>query len=88
MLTFDDCLGLCELTEDEIAAIRHHEHLPEIVALELGDFLVRGSDGTLLVKRIIVDDIERAQAEGRFAYAGRLKMTLAQFLRSHPERPD
>ncbi len=30
MLTFDDCLALCELTEEEIDAIAEHEHLPEI----------------------------------------------------------
>ena len=34
MLTFDDCLGLCELSEEEIRAIAEHEHLPEIVALD------------------------------------------------------
>ena len=35
MLTYQDCVGMCELTEDEIRAIAEHEHLPELVALEL-----------------------------------------------------
>ena len=33
MLTYKDCLKLCGLTAEEIAAIARHEHLPEIVAL-------------------------------------------------------
>jgi len=78
---------MCELTEEEIEAIRQHEHVPEIVALEMGDYLIRGADGTLRVKRIIIDDIERARADGRLARAGRLKLTLAHFLKTHPERP-
>jgi hypothetical protein len=32
VLTFEDCLGLCALDEDEIRAIAEHEHIPEIVA--------------------------------------------------------
>jgi hypothetical protein len=30
-----------ELTEEEIAAIAEHEHLPMIVAAELGNYLIR-----------------------------------------------
>ena len=40
MITFDDCLAFCELTEDEIDAIAEHEHLPETVALEMGSYLI------------------------------------------------
>jgi len=36
MLTREDCLALCELSEDEVAAIAEHEHVPEIVAMEMG----------------------------------------------------
>ena len=36
MLTFEDCLSLSELTEEEILAIAEHEHIPELAALELG----------------------------------------------------
>jgi hypothetical protein len=37
-----DCLELCELSEEEVRAIAEHEHIPEVVALELGDYLIRG----------------------------------------------
>ena len=43
-----DCLELCELSEEEVRAIAEHEHIPEVVALELGDYLIGGPDGELL----------------------------------------
>ena len=43
---------LCELSAEEIRAVAKHEHLPQIVALELGDDLMRGPDGELLVSHI------------------------------------
>jgi hypothetical protein len=57
VLTFEDCLGLCDLTEEEVRAIAEHERLPQIVALELGDYLMRGPDGELLVSHMFIDDI-------------------------------
>lgn len=33
MLTFKDCLDYCELSEDEVMAIAHHERMTEIDAL-------------------------------------------------------
>ena len=39
MLTYEDCVELSDLTEEEIEAVAQHEHLPEIVALELGSYL-------------------------------------------------
>lgn len=45
MLTFEDCIALSELTDEEIAAIAEHEHPPVIVAAELGNYLIHGADG-------------------------------------------
>ncbi|HNX49668.1 MAG TPA: hypothetical protein PKL08_05860 [Thermoanaerobaculaceae bacterium] len=36
MLTYEDCVGLTDLEEEEIEAISQHEHVPEMVAAELG----------------------------------------------------
>lgn len=85
MLTFDDCLGLCELTEEEVAAIAEHEHLPMIVAAELGNYIIQGPDGALRVKRIIVDDIRAAAAGRNLAHVLALKLVLRHFVERHPE---
>jgi hypothetical protein len=85
MLTFDDCLALCELTEGEIAAIAEHEHLPMIVATELGNYLIQGPDGALRIKRIILDDMRAADRAGDSTHALTLKLVLREFTERHPE---
>ena len=85
MLTFDDCVALCELTEDEIAAIAEHEHLPMIVAAELGNYLIQGPDGALRIKRIILDDLLVADRVGDKGRALTLKLVLRHFVDRHPE---
>jgi hypothetical protein len=83
MLTIQDCIGLCRLTEDEILAIAEHEHLPDMLALELGDYLCQTTDGELRVKRMIVDDIEAARDRGDLAHAAKLRRVLQHFLEHH-----
>lgn len=87
MLTYQDCLGLCELTEEEIRAIAEHEHLPELVALELGQYLAQSVDGQRTIRRMILDDIEAADAAGDAEKALRLKATMKHFVDSHPDNP-
>ena len=60
MLTMEECIALSELTEEEIAAIAEHEHVPEIVALELGNYLVHTASGQRRIKAMIADDIRHA----------------------------
>jgi hypothetical protein len=85
VITFEDCLALCELTEAEIDAIAEHEQLPETVALELGSCLVHAPDGELRIQQIIIDDIGAAQQRGDLAHAARLKQTLRRFIEQHPQ---
>src|SRR5918994_4312253 len=86
MLTFEDCLALCELTEDEVDAIAEHEQLSETVAVELGHYLIQGPNGQLLIQRMIVDDIEAARRRGDVARAAHLKQTLRRFIEGHAQR--
>ena len=87
VLTFEDCRGLCELTEEEIRAIAEHEHLPQIVALELGNYLMRGPDGKLLVSHMFIDDIRAAERRGDLFHAAQLKKTLRHFIDGHLAQP-
>jgi hypothetical protein len=84
MITFEDCLAFCALTEEEIDAIAEHAQLPETVALELGNYLIRGPGGELRIRRIILDDIGAAQRRGDLAHAAQLKQTLRRFIEQHP----
>jgi hypothetical protein len=40
MISLEDCIGLCGLDQDEVAAISEHEHIPEIAAAALADYLL------------------------------------------------
>lgn len=84
MLTYEDCLGLCGLTEEEVAAVARHEHIPEIVALELAAYLVSCEGGEPRLKRMILDDIAEAEAAGELARSQMLRQVLRHFLQTHP----
>lgn len=87
MLTLEDCIALSELTEEEIEAISEHEHIPEIVATELGNYLLQTPDGTLAIKRIILDDIEQAKTRGDVKHVLALRLVLRHFVETHPDNP-
>jgi hypothetical protein len=39
MITLEDCVALCGLTEEEVLAIAEHELMPEIAAAALAAYL-------------------------------------------------
>lgn len=57
MLSLEDCIALSGLTEDEIFAIAQHQHIPEIAAVELGNYLPSSADGRLAIEGMIRDHI-------------------------------
>lgn len=64
MLAYDDCVALCRLAAEEIAAIARHEHLPEIVALELASYLAATRDGRRAIEAMIRNDVAAARNRG------------------------
>lgn len=87
MLTFEDCLGLCQLTEDEILAIAEHEHITEMAALELGQYLVKSPEGVEMIGKMIVDDMEEAKRHDNRTRYLCLKAALKHFVDTHPDNP-
>jgi hypothetical protein len=45
MLTFDQCIDFCGLTEEEVDLLARHEGVPNIVAAELGSELLKTTEG-------------------------------------------
>ena len=84
MITIQDCLALSGLTEEEIDAIAKHEHLPEIVAAELGNYLTHQPGGNHRILSMIHDDIAAARLRGDQRQAKRLSLVLMHFCREHP----
>ena len=85
MITLDDCLAFCGLTEAEVQAIAEHEHIPEIAAAGLANYLLCSDHGPERIRDMIVDDLVAAQKRGDLEHARELVMVLRQFLAAHPE---
>lgn len=83
MLTVEDCIGLVNLPEEVIEAIAEHEHLPEVVAAELAEYLIESPDGVPRIKAMISDDIHHAVAHKNYAHAAVLIGVLRRFIDEH-----
>ncbi len=88
MLTVDDCIALSDLTQEEVDAISEHEHIPEIVAAEYGNYLIHTPDGVPAIKRIILDDIEASRAAGNIQHTLALRAVLHHFVTTHTRPED
>jgi hypothetical protein len=84
MLTLEDCIALCGLDEGEVDAIAEHEHIPEIAAAELGNYLVHSPEGELRIKAMIRDDLAAACRCGDRKRELALKRMLRDFVLKHP----
>ncbi|HEX9073344.1 MAG TPA: hypothetical protein VF852_15485 [Pseudolabrys sp.] len=85
MISLEDCIAFCGLDKDEVAAISEHEHIPEIAATALADYLLKQPHGGEAIRTMIIDDIHKALDAGRVRHAQELLMALRHFLDQHPE---
>jgi hypothetical protein len=83
MLTLEDCIELCGLTEEEILAIAEHENLDEMAAVAMGRYLVQTRDGERRIRKMIVEDIDDARARGDTRHAAMLRLALKHFVAEH-----
>ena len=85
MISVEDCIAFSGLSEDEVAAIGEHEHIPTIAASALADYLLKQPHGGEKIRAMIIDDIHEALCRGRIRHAQELFMALRHFLEQHPE---
>jgi hypothetical protein len=83
MITIQDCIELSELTEEEILAIAQHEGIPEMAAVELGNYLVHTAEGEQRIKTMILEDILEAQRGGHLQRVLTLKLCLRHYVQQH-----
>lgn len=84
-LTLEDCIGICDLDEEEIEAIAEHEHVPEIIAVGLAEYLIHTPEGVPKIRRMILDDIAHAEERGDTEESKRLLAVLKHFVATHPQ---
>ena len=74
MISLEDCIAFCGLDKDEVAAISEHEHIPEIAATALADYLLKQPHGGEAIRTMITDDI----------HAWRCVISSTKFLKRAP----
>jgi hypothetical protein len=85
MISLEDCIAFSGLTEEQVLAIAEHEHLSEVAAAGLAQYLLKQEHGMDTIRDMIVDDIRQAQERQDKAHILTLLHVLHHFLKSHPE---
>ncbi|MBV9994553.1 MAG: hypothetical protein JO127_05005 [Caulobacteraceae bacterium] len=88
MISIEDCIAFCGLTQEEVDAVAEHEHVPEAAATALANYLLNSSGGADRIRTMIIDDIHVALDEGRVEHAAELFAALRHFLSAHPAKAD
>ncbi len=83
MLTFHDCVGMCEFSTDEIKAIARHEHISGMAALILAEELIHQPGGAVRIQRMILDNLAVARSACDTAETVRLEGALHHFAVTH-----
>jgi hypothetical protein len=84
MLTLEDCIEMCDLTEEEVLAIAEHEHIPVIAAAAMAKYMIHCPDGEICIKAMIKDDIRDSIARGDRVHELALKLVMRRFIAQHP----
>jgi len=85
VISLEDCIGLCGLDGEQVAAISEHEHIPEMAAAALASYLLKQPHGSETIRTMIIDDIRKALDDGRIRHAAELFMALRHFLEQNPD---
>jgi hypothetical protein len=85
MLTLKDCVDLSGLSEEEVQVVAEHEHVPDIVAVELGNDLLHSAQGVSTLKGYMLDCIEHARRVGDANRAAVLDAMYRRFDATHPD---
>ena len=83
MFSLDECIGMSDLSEDVIAVISEHEHVPEMAAVALGQTLLKTSKGRFTLKCYICDVLEHAKLAGKRDKVKQLERALSRFIATH-----
>lgn len=86
MISIKDCIDYSDLTEDEVAAIAEHEHLPYACAAQLACCLAQSQEGTELLRCLLKDAVCDAESCGHREALRQAQVAFEQFQRNHPER--
>jgi hypothetical protein len=85
MIGLEDCIAMCGLEPEEVAAISEHEHICETQAAALASYLLHQAHGAERIGTMIIEDIYEARNRGEVKHAAELVAVLRDFMHRHPE---
>lgn len=85
MLTINDCIEFSGLPEDVIDVLAHHEHVPCILAAELGACLTCNQSGLKRIFAILREELDEAVEARNLKGVRRIQAAIGHFLDMHPE---
>lgn len=85
MLSLEDCLDFSDLDAHEVEAIAAHEHVPLIVAAEIGCHLLKTPDGVRCLDNLFLETAETARSRGCLDEAGRYMAVYQHFHQCHTD---
>ena len=84
MLSLTDCIDFIDLDGDTIDVIAEHEHIPAMVAAELGNQLLADLRGIHCLHQMHRKLIEQAANTGHLAHEKALRRVYTAFSRKYP----
>lgn len=85
MISLEDCIAMCGLEPEEVAAICEHEHIGPVPAAALANYLLHQAHGAERIRTMIIDDIHDSIDRGEAKHAAELLAVLRHFIGHHPE---
>jgi hypothetical protein len=83
LLTVQECVDMSEPANEVIRAIAEHEHIPEVVAAELGQTLLKATGGIAKIQRMLEENLELAVQADEHDRIDDRKRVLERFIASH-----
>jgi hypothetical protein len=83
IVTVQECVDMSELSNEAIRAIAEHEHIPEVVAAELGQELLKGTGGIAEIRRMLEKNLKLAMQAGEQDKINDCKRVLRAFIASY-----
>jgi hypothetical protein len=84
VLSLRDCVDLCGLSDDELTVIAEHEHVPTIVAAEIGNELLGTAKGLYKLHTLFLDSLEQAARGAQRDKERRIGEIYARFRAQYP----
>lgn len=84
MLSLQECLDFCPLSDHEIAIVAAHQGVPEVTAAARAEALMATPKGVFTIKQWMLEELGRAAAAGDLERERHVRKVYTRFNAAHP----